>query len=117
MPGKNRGARQSEADSLMQAAWDLQRDLEMEYGVTVQIEVAPQLHLRGRYCIRLEAKGRMKGDKGTPIATYSRVYPNGDVGSLEGQLFSALNRLGCHIGDVRREMAAPVENRWEPVAG
>lgn len=93
-------------DTLMFAVWDLQLDLEKTYDVSITWALVRQIALRGRYVVRVEAQPRLWPLAERPWEAYSRLYPSSDLQSLEGALFSALNRLARQLDDRQRELRA-----------
>lgn len=106
MASKNRYSDRSPRNSLMWAVWDLQKDLEGTYAVHVVWTLVQQEALRGRYVVRIEARSPAWASGEKPLESYSRLYPSSDLTSLEGALFSGLNRLAKQLDDRRRELMA-----------
>jgi len=99
--GKSRRV-QTEGEQFAVPVWDAIRDLEIEHGVYVHVDIT-MTGRRGVWEVRLLCYDERAPKERRPICSTARDWPSSQVVSLPGMMFALVNSLAVAVRDHRMD--------------
>lgn len=101
----SRGKRRSASDDLLRATWEMQKEMEHLYKVSIRLDMVPVRFQRGVYDLHYQAWRLGQPESEPPPWQYTRSYPNAQTETLTGCIFVSLIQFERILADAHGYVA------------